>query len=85
MARSLSLEVTRSDAACAIWLRPCATLAGMLIDTDLEPDPCDAGFYVCYVKICRQASVDPALPERVRELVSKSNQMLTVKPAEQPH
>jgi hypothetical protein len=73
------------EAGCAIWFRPCATLAGILIDTDLQPDPCDAGFYVCYVEICRQAGVDPASPERVRELVSKWNQMLTDKPAEQPH
>jgi len=47
----------------------------MLSDTELLPDPCDAGFYVRYVELCRRAGVDPSPPERVRELTSRWNAM----------
>jgi len=40
------------------------------------PDPSDAGFYVRYVDLCRQAGVDPVSADRVRELVTKWNAML---------
>lgn len=41
------------------------------------PNPHDADFYVRYVEICRRAGVEPNSPQRVREMVSKWNQMLT--------
>ena len=50
-------------------------------DSDLLPDPCDAGFYVRCVELCRKAGVDPSPPERVRELTSKWNAMLSGDPA----
>lgn len=55
----------------------------MPADTDLLPDPCDAGFYVRYVEQCRQAGVDPSSPERVRELTTKWNAMLSGERLEQ--
>ena len=54
----------------------------MPIDTDFLPNPCDAGFYVRYVEICRRAGVEPTPPERVRELVGKWNRMLRGEPVE---
>lgn len=55
----------------------------MPADSDLLPDPCDAGFYVRYVELWRQAGVDPPPPERVRELTSRWNSMLSGEPVEQ--
>jgi len=55
----------------------------MLVDSDFLPDPCDAGFYVRYVELCRQAGVDPSPPERMRELTSKWSAMLRGDPVEQ--
>ena len=52
----------------------------MNTDTDSLPDPTDATFYVRYVNMCRQAGVDPAPPERVRELAGKWNAMLRGEP-----
>ena len=52
----------------------------MPTDSDLLPDPCDAGFYVRYAELCRQAGVDPSPPERVRELTTKWNAMLSGEP-----
>ena len=59
------------------------TTTAMPADTDLLPDPCDAGFYVRYVELCRRAGVDPSPPKRVRELMSKWNAMLRGDPVEQ--
>jgi hypothetical protein len=53
------------------------------IDANLHPDPCDAGFYFRYVDLCRQAGVDLAPPERVRELIEKWNAMLASERVEQ--
>ena len=55
---------------------------GWYVDTCLLPDPCDAGFYVRYVDLCRQAGIDPAPPERMRALTSKWNAMRRGEPVE---
>lgn len=46
----------------------------MAAENNPLPDPSDAGFYVRYVDMCRQAGVDPAPPKRVRELVAQWKQ-----------
>ncbi len=43
---------------------------------DPLPDPCDVGFYVRYVEICRRAGVEPVAPHGVRELISRWNAMM---------
>ncbi|HKE41993.1 MAG TPA: hypothetical protein VKG21_19350 [Casimicrobiaceae bacterium] len=48
----------------------------MRADADRLPDPCDAGFYVRYVDMCRQAGIEADSPARFRELVAKWNAML---------
>ena len=68
----------RSAAESTILNGPaCVTLAAVRADDDTLPHPCEAGFYVRYVEIFQQAGVEPNSPQRVRELVSEWNRMLT--------